>query len=229
MTEWVYVLDCGVNYSIIYDSFLLEDFIQKLPDLKENETFYCCLFSRKKYFRLLKSDKSQLKRFTSNKERLIDKIRQLECEVGSYKQDGIGIPQEALALYISPNPRNNYKATIKGIQRFAQLIENQNQNFNPHQEILSVIQQTAGTKKWVIFDIDTKEISKPEIESILGTSEFLFLETRGGFHVLVEPNKVPKSHSKTWHQNLSKISDVRGDCLIPVPGCCQGGFIPRFV
>lgn len=177
----------------------------------------------------LKSDKSQLKRFTSNKERLIDKIRQLECKVGSYKQDGIGIPQEALALYISPNPRNNYKATIKGIQRFAQLIENQNQNFNPHQEILSVIQQTAGTKKWVIFDIDTKEISKPEIENILGTSEFLFLETRGGFHVLVEPNKIPKSHSKTWHQNLSKISDVRGDCLIPVPGCCQGGFIPRFV
>jgi len=208
-----------MNYSIIQDINLLQDFINILPDLKENETLYCCLFCRKKYLSSLKSDKSQLKRFTSTK----------ESEVGSYVQDEIPIPQKALALYISPNPRDNYKATIKGIQRFAQLIESKNQNFNPHQEILSVIQKTAGNKKWVIFDIDNKDIERDTITGILGTHKFLFLETRGGYHVLVEPGDIPKSHSSSWHRRLSAISDVRGDCLIPVPGCCQGGFIPRFV
>lgn len=220
-----------MNYKIILHEPTLRQFIDDiLPDLAPNETLYCCLFARKKYFPILKSDKSQLKRFTSSKERLFDKIKQLECEIGSYKQDQIEIPQEALALYISANPRDNAKATIRGIKKFADLIENQNQNFNPHQEILSVIQRTPGKKKWVIFDIDEKDGGiVDEIERFIGTRDFLLLETRGGYHALIEPNKIPKDFSKTWHQNMSRIADVRGDCLIPVPGTSQGGFMPRFI
>jgi hypothetical protein len=221
------------TYTVITYRDRLLKFIDWLPDLKETERYYVCLFARKKYcpeVPYLKTDNSQLARFLSNKERLLEKIEQLECRFGSYKINGHPVPQEALALYITPNPRDLYKAAPKSIIQLARLIENQSTLANPVQEVLSEVHRTCGTKHFVCFDIDTKD---PEVitQAInLVDNKCDLLETRGGYHLILRKDNF-NFKDKLFYKKLAALADVSGDKngMIPVPGTYQGGFIPYFL
>lgn len=115
-----------MNYIIITDEIKLKEFIEWLPELLPNEKYYLALFSRKKYIKDISikhiADKSQLKRFTSDKTKLFNKIKQLEVPYGTYTLGDTIIPQESLAFYITVNPRDMYKASINTIVKLAQSI-----------------------------------------------------------------------------------------------------------
>jgi len=223
-----------MNYKIIQNQFLLENFINWLPELKPNEMFYVALFARKKYVSSvnLKSDKSQLKRFTSNKEMLLTKIKQLECEVGSYIKYDITIPQEALALYIMPNPRDLELASKKSVIELAKLGFEEYSNYNPHQIVLNHIQTCSTRKIYYDFDFDhvTPDEVMPKLEGKINLDATTIVRTRGGFHLLVKQELVESKYHKSWHQAIAKTAgcDVRGDNLLPVVGCTQGDYTPHF-
>jgi hypothetical protein len=223
-----------MNYKIIADEAKLIEFINWLPELKNNECYYVSLFARNKYAKdsMLKSDKQQLRRFTTTKEYLFDKIKQLECEFGSYKQKHLSIPQEALALYISLNPRNYEVAARESAIELVRLVTNSYTGYNPHQIVLTEIQKASGTKKYFDIDFDNVEINdiKPTIEESINYDSLTYLKTHGGFHLLIELDKIKKEYEKSWYKNITTIDgvDVRGDNLIPVVGCYQGMFIPHF-
>lgn len=240
-----------MNYKIIHDEVQLRSFIDWLPELNHDEKYYLCLFARSKYTKNedgvnglphIKSDKAQLKRFVSDKERMFSKIKQLECEVGAYTQRELIVPQEALALYITVNPRNMFKATINTMCKLANSIRDQNVMMNPHQEALSEIQRTKSRTCYVDFDYDIPlgEGGLPQhsvsvvwmfINKHVNPSAVTLLRSRGGFHIMVDPNKVQKEYVKTFYQGLSfhPCVDQAGDQMIPVPGCTQGNFTPYFI
>lgn len=225
-----------MNYEIVRDEKLLKEFIEWLPELKENEKYYLCLFARNKYCKELthiKSDKAQLKRFITDKERMFDKIKQLEIMTGGYKQKITPVPEEALALYITPNPRNMFKATINTMVKLAQSIRDQNVSMNPHQEALSEIQKSKSRTIYVDFDIDTKDtILIDKYKGVLATmfpEPQTILETRGGYHILVKPEQVALEFKNQWYQVMKQWADQSGDTMIPVPGCTQGNYIPHFI
>ena len=200
-----------MNYQIIADEKMLQEFIDWLPDLQENEKYYLSLFARKKYSDdpRMKSDKSQLKRFTSNKENLINKIRQLEIPVGLWKLKDIDAPQDSLALYISVNPRCMKKATEMMGKKCWDLM--QSQNYNLHAEALSCIQKSKSRTCYMDFDIDDKSIKIEEewLTKEIGENSYSIIETRGGYHLLIEPEKASifrkENHNDmNWYQKIQK-------------------------
>lgn len=220
-----------MTYEIIKDAQLLRDFIEWLPDLQEGEKFYCCLFARKKYLPSMKSsDKSQLRRFLSDKKRLFNKIEQLEVKMGAYKIKGEPAPPESLVLYINPNPRSLEKAAFDSIIQLTELLKRKNKNINPQQEVMSTIQKSVGNKVYLDFDIDDKDFDLNQLDGVLNRSCLRIVQTRGGYHVLVKLDEIEPQFKKTFYQNMMALGvDQSGDQLLPVPGCTQGGFMPRFV
>ena len=224
-----------MNYQIITHEQRLRDFIQWLPDLEPGEVFFLALFARKKYApgAGLKADKGQIKRITSRKELLFDKIRQMECPIGSYRHEDVPVPPESLVLYIHPNPRSFEKAAKASLIRLAELITKPYNGYNPHKEVLSEIQKSAGRKLFVDLDFDNVELAPvlAQARAALNSECLHVLQTRGGFHLLIETAKVSPEFEKTWYRTLTTLPgcDVRGDNLMPVPGCTQGGFTPQWV
>jgi hypothetical protein len=186
----------------------------------------------------------------------LDKIRQLECPVGSYKLKDVVAPQESLALYITVNPRSQTLAARGSLKKLADLISNPYQGWNVHQEVMSQIQKAKSRTCWVDFDIDDKAVFDDKLPKLLQhirdwiddiNSGFVIsdifkdackvLETKGGYHILIDPAKIKSGNSKLWVKiwyktiiNLyeGKIDQV-GDNMIPVVGCSQGDFVPRFL
>jgi hypothetical protein len=83
------------------------------------------------------------------------------------------------------------------------------------------------------FDFDGVEVDYVlnKLENSLNKDCLTVLKTRGGFHLLVELNKIDKKYIKSWYNSIKNIEgcDVSGDNLIPVVGCTQGEFIPHFI
>lgn len=227
-----------MRYKIIKDEKKFKEFIDWLPELEDGEQYYISLFARSKYDSTgtLKSDKSQLGRIITTKDRLFGKVKKMEVKLGTYEIGGIPIPADTLALYIHPNPRSMKKASIKTAKMILDNLEKERYQ-NPKSVALNAIQVSKSRTVYVDFDVDFKEKGygihlKEWVSDRLGyTSDFNIIETRGGFHVLVKPNSVEEVFKKTWHQNISKNQyiDQEGDLLLPVPGCVQGDFVPKFI
>ncbi len=226
------------TYQVLVDESQFNLFVDSmLPDLESWETYYFCLFARTKYCKdaglaHIKSDKQQLKRGTTNKERLRQKIQQMECVVGSYAQRDIPIPQQALACYINVNPRCLKKATQQSLIKLAETSYQQFNGMNPHQEVISCIQKSCSRKIFLDFDFDVEEdeiqTTIEQLDKFINLDATSIIRTRGGFHYLIEVSKIDVSVKNKFYKNVLSVPgcDVRGDNMIPIPGTYQGGFVP---
>lgn len=227
-----------MNYQIVTDEKILDDFIETLPNTTENEVFYLCLFGRHKYCPTWKNtkDHNQLARFLARKSQIKEKIRRLECPLGSFTRDGVPAPQECLALYIGLNPRSLARANRNLLVELAKRVADGQTGFNPVTLAHTEVHKAIGQKKYVSFDIDgvpPENVPNHEkkLKTILPDGTYRLLITKGGFHIIVLLDNV-KELKTNWYKQLADHPncDVKGtECLTPVPGCYQGGFTPHFV
>jgi hypothetical protein len=215
-----------MNYKIIQDEEELDKFVNWLP-CSENDSLYISLIARKKYFTPISSNNQQLRRFVTQKKFLKQRVRQLECPLGSYKYGDLDIPNEALALYININPRSLWKGSCDALKGLADIIARGDKTVDPIKFVTNCVQQNHENKNFVIFDIDEKN---PElIERAFGiVGKQTYIETRGGYHLLVDPKTISQS-VENWYGQLKAFSDVSGDTLSSIPGTTQGGFCPKLI
>lgn len=233
-----------MNYTIIKDGEKLQEFLDWLPELEDGQKFYFSLFARKKYGKTegLKSDKGQLKRFTATKEQAYSKIKKLEVELGSYTIGDVEVNQESLVLYATPNPRDMHKAGLKTAKELISMVADGKTIYNPQSVALNQI-QVSGIKKFFDVDIDIidgEKLSKNELIALIEENNLVnkeayadsIITTRGGFHLLIEMDKISPEYKKKWYNNIAQLKDNRftvmmnGDNMVPVPGCIQSDFIP---
>jgi len=228
-----------VNYKTITDYDELTKFIEWLPELQQGECFYYSLIAREKYLRgtgigTFNSDKHQPARFVTNKERLVTKLKQTECPLGSYNVKGLNVPQEALASYITVNPRSHVKAAKYALKRLADVVADGEQNPNVYQESLTALHKSVGRKLFTDIDFDISSESEykaifQESKKIINPDAVTIIFTRGGFHALIRLDMIEQKYVKSWYQEVSKLPgvDIKGDVLTPIPGTYQGGYTPR--
>ncbi len=236
------------SYKIIKDEGEFRKFIEWLPDLRENEVFYGCLQVRRKYFQELRSrDTIPLARFKATKETLYRKIRSLEIPYGAYQlKDGQPIPNEALVVYLTTNPRCEAKAFYALLKDLAVKAEQARTNkefkFDATSFAKTALHNSKSRSVHVHFDVDFPEdgvddsqsapMSIEKIAQILDTTVGMqavtLIRTRGGYHILIDP-KLAKSSN--WFLEVRKHipTDQSGDVMLPIPGCVQGDFVPHII
>lgn len=231
-------------YQIVKNETELQKFIDFLPDLEPEQKFYYSLFARKKYGATegLKSDKCQLKRGTTTKERMLRDFKKLEVAVGLYELGGLEINQDSLVLYISPNPSDMHRAALKTAKQIVSDMVDGRRLKSPNAMALNEI-QTNVVKNYFNIDVDLTDtgmsFDRATSMTILrdmkcvNEEAMTFIATRGGFHVLVEYSKINKEYQNKWYRNFStakhdffEIDMNNGSGMIPIPGCVQSNFTP---
>lgn len=223
------------HYKIITDYIVLTKFIESLPELMPHEVYYFCLFGRHKYDKAFPNtrDSGQLARLIArDKSEFLNKLQRLETPLGSYARNGIAASQEAIAVYMAMNPRSLIKANQALLVELAKRFAAGETDFNPITLANTEIHRATDRKFIVDFDFDDVEPAEhlPQIQAALPDGSYRILKTRGGFHLLVELDKV--NGLRTWHKTIAGLPkcDVRGsNTLTPIPGCTQGGFTPHFL
>lgn len=137
---------------------------------------------------------------------------------------------------MSINPKNLELAQKKmAIELFNSCIDSERVNIKSL--MYTLIHNSSKNKRFTDFDFDfnydqdkqelfLKTIT--ELKKVINIEAFNILVTKNGLHVLVEHDKVKIEYKKSWYIKLGALEncDVRGDNLIPVAGCTQGGFSP---
>lgn len=225
-----------MNYQVVVDEDEFNKFIQWLPPLEKEECHYVALLARDKYIRDLgigtfNSDKHQCSRFTTTHDRLLLKLKQCETEVGNYAVKDIEVPQQALAAYMTINPRSQTKAAKWLLKRLADVVADCEQNVNVSQESLTAIHKSVGRKLFVDVDFDNVPLAYTvaQMNSYINADCVKILQTRGGFHAIIRLEAIEEKYVKSWYKNITSLegADIAGDTLIPIPGTYQGGLVPK--
>ena len=225
-----------MNYQVVVDEAEFQKFVGWLPPLEKEECHYVALLARDKYIRDLgigtfNSDRHQCSRFVTNTERLLLKLKQCETEVGNYSVKDIEVPQQALAAYMTINPRSQTKAAKWLLKRLADVVADGEQNVNVYQESLTAIHKSVGRKLFVDVDFDNVALEQTVVEMsrYVNADAVKILETRGGFHAIIRLDKIHDKYVKSWYKNITIMggADIAGDTLIPIPGTYQGGWVPK--
>lgn len=232
------------NFNFLQDIEQLQNFIKILPELQDNECFILLLMARKKYLpenhpASIGNTQMIRREIVTDKSKLIRKIKELNTEKDLYlDKNAIIIPEQALAIYLTVNPRSYHKAMVEVAKT---LIEHLSQGTTIRLDsmVKTALQSHFNRKIFLDIDVDIKAQDNLEellqkIMIILDNIPVFIIKTKNGAHILLNKKHLSSQVKKTFYKDLENLSEtmageieLKSDALVPIPGGYQGGFIPH--
>lgn len=240
-----------MSYILIHDVEQVKLFERLFysPGEKNNRIFLTYISDRKNYYNKL-SYKCSLKRtvvrynYDETQQKLIDVVRNYEIPLGTYRdqQSGINVPQEAIEVYTSINPRDPIQATQSLTNDILEKAFSNEKEFFSHidQKFKNKLQKYA-TKKYIGIEIDTKDeaifqkVMKDVCEHV---NVYVVIEHRYGYHIIIPKRELQRTTNglRTRHflytqlaKKYDSIYKISSDLFSPIPGTYQGGFPVKFM
>lgn len=232
---------------LIKDIKKLEEFIEWLPELKDNQKFLLCLFARDKYNKSnkIKGGSFQLQRFVTDKSKMVNKIKRLESYLHLLEVNGKELDESSFGLYIKTNPTCSHRASLNFNKEIINRTLEGDLNYNPEVLLMDCFQNIKYDSFLLDLDIDftSEDVSYDEVLNHLISMDFLnesawinnIIRTRGGFHIQINSKEIQEDYRKTWRNKLfSKKSDlytigINDKNMIPLPGCNQFTYVPQLI
>jgi hypothetical protein len=218
-------------YNLVYDEEQIKEFARLIDT--ENTYQQLCIVARPKYHAGVKNRHMSPKMFFGyTPEMYVDMVRKYELPVGSYKDKGVSFPDDCLVIYGTTNSRNGRQAARKFIDEVlnASLGGGDEHVFTHLSSTLdSAIASSKAKTKLVTIDIDSKD-EWPEVKEFLEEKKVkpkAIVETRGGYHVMLDADDLPALKGEL-HKKFNSKHTI-GDMFCAVPGTIQGGFPVKFV
>ena len=185
----------------------------------------------------------------SNKQILLNKIIRLSYVENMYKlfdnyNNECYAPFNSFVLYVDPNIKSSYKATMKFVQEvikdnidltLSNCNESEYTKFTKVKlKLMSNIQKSNAKREfsYVLIDIDTKDINilKMILNYYIKHKPVWTSETFSGYHIIIT-NKNGKIMNQLF-KNLNKLNEYSVEIktktfFTPLPGTYQGGFKVR--
>lgn len=235
-------------------------FIKKyLPDLSGDEVYFLSLSARNK--QLTQSEREQYKlsktemfarTLVRSKEKFIPHLRRFECDEEAWlTKNGKPIPEKCIICYVNINPSSALKATQEVMTEIQKRTFDSLLSAGKTPEtlaslkkldilVMNAFQKSRGTRHYLDIDFDIPK-DKESLDTFSKCIDyfadrdmrFFTVETKGGFHVVVDKTTVKFNYvellrtMETWFWKIvnEKIEVVQNkNEMIPVPGTLQAGF-----
>lgn len=256
-------------YNFIADQDTLVRFLNILPPLEKDDVWMLILCARDKYLTDEEKKKYDLKDASvverkivreSDIQRMMRVIKRFNTQIGSFTDArNNSLPLECFVLYMTINPRSVMRAVKHLIERYLDYFFELSEAIQ-NDEILRKIKlldshvmtcvQTSNSKNKYFIDLDFDVVDKRTgnkyvgefVNTILeGQSDYYAVETRGGYHILINKKSMSDTARKTFYikakeyeaAGKKELGDrfevvINKQGLIPLPGTLQGGFTVRF-
>lgn len=241
-----------MSYALVHDRKEVEKF-ESLFYSKTNDgyerVFLMYISARNKYCPELSNNgcfKRTVIRYNDRLEdhrRLFNDIQHYEIPLHAYKDKNhrAVVPQEALALYASINPRNAVHAAqdlTKEILDMTFLYDKA--YFSSIDQKFKNKLQKHSVNVYVGIDLDTKdeEVYQELIADITRfVNIYVVIETHGGYHIIIPKRELQRTFNgmsagqylyKALPGKYKALDKVSNDLFSPIPGTIQGGFKVRF-
>ena len=213
-----------------------------LPEITDDECYCLMLGARRKYLHdgddYCMNGTDMIRRYILKRHDagvLVNVLTEWDSHDYTDK-NGKVLPDYAFTVFLTVNPRSNRLAAKQTVNDITDRMFHYSQ-ISLESLVKTNLHKSPSRKPYMDFDVDISNIHEAYREEVLddlrekmGDTPLVEIKTQGGYHVLIKKDEIDKSVAKTFYKDVTGMKfegeiEVKSDSMVPLPGCCCGGYV----